>query len=73
MAPDDKLETPCYKTFMSRDTRCEGCPALNILETGSCSAIMDNPTFHLRTHAQATRILWDGEEACLLTCTELKD
>lgn len=73
LAPDGKVNTPCYKTFMSRDTRCEGCPALNILETGSCSAIMDNPTFHLRTHAQATKILWDGEEACLLTCTELAD
>lgn len=73
LAPDGKVNTPCYKTFMNRDSRCEGCPALNIHETGNCAAIMDNPNFGLRARAQATKILWDGEAACLLTCTELEN
>jgi len=72
LAPDGRVNTPCYKTFMQRNARCEGCPAENILETGSCSAIVENPIFHLRTNAQATKILWNGEDACLLTVTELE-
>lgn len=73
LAPDGQVHTPCYKTFMKQESRCEGCPALNILQTGSCTAVMDNPSFGLRTRAQATRILWDGEESCLLTCTEIEE
>lgn len=72
LAPNGQVHTPCYKTFMQRESRCDGCPALNILQTGSCTAVVDNPSFGLRTRAQATRILWDGEEACLLTCTEIE-
>lgn len=71
LVPDVRPGMRCYKALMGKESRCPGCPALNIRETKNNSAIMYNDQFDLKTLADATAIRWNREEACLVTCREI--
>ena len=63
---------PCYRAFRNRDSRCEKCPALNILQTKTAATIMGDSRFGRRIRACASEIRWNGEPACLIFCYELE-
>ncbi len=71
LAPDVAPGMHCYKALMGMEERCPGCPALNIREKKNGRKKMHNERFRLDVLADATRIQWGGEEACLLTCREI--
>jgi len=68
LAPEVKPGMRCHEALMGCAERCVGCPALKIRETVNNSAVMRNDRFQLDVLAEATRIRWQGEESCLLTC-----
>lgn len=68
LAPEVKPGMRCYEALMGKPERCAGCPALKIQETVNNSAVMRNDQFQMEVLAEATRIRWQGEDSCLLTC-----
>ncbi len=73
LAPDVREGMLCYKALVDRSCRCEGCPSRNIRRDGTASAILCNDKFGLRVLAEATKISWEGKDACLMTCRELPE
>lgn len=71
LAPDVRPGMLCHKALMGLPDRCPGCPSRNIREKRNDSALIENDKFELKVLAEATAILWKGEESCLLTCREL--
>ena len=71
LVPDVRPGMRCYKALMGKEERCPGCPALGIREKKNNNAIMYNDQFDLKTLADATAILWDRQDSCLVTCREI--
>ena len=71
LAPEVEPGMLCYRVLMDRQQRCPGCPALGIREKGNERAVMYNEKFSLDVLADATRIRWEGNDSCLLTCREI--
>ena len=68
LAPEAMPEMPCYEALMGSKSRCAGCPAMELHEKVNNSALVHNERFQLDALAEATRIRWQGEESCLMTC-----
>jgi len=71
IAPRSQIGTPCYQAFMSRDSRCENCPALSCENGRSAPVIVESPKFGFHVRSTAAEINWNGEKACLITCRRL--
>ena len=71
LAPEITAGMHCHKVLMNEDTRCPGCPALNIRQNKNGRKKMFNKRFGVEALADATLIQWEGKEACLLTCREI--
>ena len=61
----------CYEVLMNRSSRCPDCPARNILEDLNRESFIDNTHMGLYVRAEASRICWDGEDSCLVTCRKV--
>lgn len=71
LAPNAKHGMCCYKALMGREERCPGCPAVNIREKKTNTALLQDGKFPLEILAEATLIQWNGEESCLMTCRKM--
>ncbi len=60
----------CHEALMGQPDRCPGCPAREIYRNKTASALLRNGKFDLDVVAEATKISWEGQPACLLTCRE---
>ena len=58
---------------MSRDSRCENCPALSCENGRSAPVIVESPKFGFHVRSTAAEINWNGEKACLITCRRLSE
>lgn len=65
--PEAKLGQVCYKTLKGRDTPCEGCPCLRILEKKNDSAALYNERVDVTTDTDAALVQWGGKQACMMT------
>ncbi|MDO4530816.1 MAG: diguanylate cyclase, partial [Bacillota bacterium] len=72
LAPEAKIGMHCYRALMGRESRCPGCPALNIAEEKTAEQILYNRHFQLHVLSEATLIQWENESSCMLTCREVK-
>lgn len=63
----------CYSCLMDLDSPCPNCPALGLPLHESKEEIIVNPILDLRVVSEATSIQWDGRNACLVTCREVKE
>lgn len=62
----------CHKSIMNREERCPGCPALNIADKVSASAVMENESLDLKVLVEASAMSWGGEPACMVSCRDVK-
>lgn len=62
----------CYKTLRGLDAPCPGCPAQDIREKKNAEQIIPNPKEGVDALCEATLIRWDGKDACLMSCQEIK-
>ncbi len=58
----------CYKSLLGRDSRCPGCPSLNIRQKKTARSMIPDEKLQGDVLAEATIIQWRGEESCLMTC-----
>lgn len=72
LAPDVTVGMCCHQALMGCAERCRNCPALDIRNVRSNSAVMKNEAFHVDALAEATLIQWNGKEYCLMTCRDLR-
>lgn len=73
IAPDAKPGMLCYDALMACDTRCEECPALDIVKNKNKKIYRYTPKYDLHMMSNATHIRWNNEDACLIHCRLLKD
>ena len=71
LAPEGCEGAVCYRTFRNRDSRCQDCPAANIREKGKHALMLSDYHSDMQVFARASRISWNGEDSCLLTCHDL--
>ncbi len=71
LRPGSREGMTCYKAIMDRDSRCENCPAANIRQEKNAHSIIENYDSGVHVRARASKISWDGEESCLITCHDL--
>lgn len=71
IAPTVKLGMPCYEAFFDREIPCERCPAKDILVKKNRTMEVYNPVLHVWTIADASKIPWSGQDACLLACQDI--
>lgn len=62
----------CYKALRGLTAPCPGCPAQNIREKKNAEQIIRNPNDGIDALCEATLIRWDGKDACLMSCQEIK-
>ena len=62
----------CYKTLRGLDAPCPGCPAQDIREKKNAEQIIPNPKEGVDALCEATLIRWDGKDACLMSCQEIR-
>jgi len=65
--PGAKQGMCCYKALKGRDTPCEGCPCLKILETKTDSKVLYNERDDVFTNTDAALVQWGGKQACMMT------
>ena len=68
-APGAKIGKVCYRAIMGREEPCKGCPFAE--KTGA--AILRDEKKNIRVLAEATDILWQGENSCLMSCRKLPE
>ncbi len=62
----------CYRCLMGRESPCPACPAQGLALHDSREEIIVNSVLNLQVLTEATSIHWNGQNACLITCRELK-
>lgn len=70
LVPEAVLGMCCYKAYFNRSTPCEVCPARKAIKN-SCTLEIYNPILHIWSSATASRIDWNGREACMLSCHDI--
>lgn len=62
----------CYSAFFNRESPCEICP-LHGLYSGKSTHTMElhNPVLNIWNVIDVSPLVWDGREACLLTCYDI--
>ena len=73
LAPNAKPGMCCYKALMGCDSRCDGCPSLNIRRTKTDSARLYNGKFDMHILSETTLVQWQGIQSCLVTCRVLDE
>lgn len=72
LAPHGRVGMPCYKAYFHRETPCETCPARTARrQDGNVTMEIYNPVLKVWSAADASQIIWKGEEAILLTCHDI--
>ena len=61
----------CYRSIMRDDAPCANCPVRYLRTGDEPSAIIENPNYGLRVHAEAAPIRWNDRDAYLVTCRRL--
>lgn len=65
----EKNEKPCYEIFMKRQSPCDFCPAIRLnSECEHYKQEVYNPYFQCRLDIDASHVLWEGQEAIMLSC-----
>jgi len=69
--PQAGIGMPCYQALEDRNSPCEYCPALTMgnATNGSYLQYLRNLNCHVLT--EASKISWEGREACLITSRKL--
>lgn len=65
--PEAKLGECCYKTLRGRETPCEGCPCLKILEKKTDSTRIYDEHNDVTADMDAALVRWNGRQACMMT------
>lgn len=73
IAPEAKLGMKCYRAFYNRDIPCEMCPMNGIKEDKNKTIEIYNPASNIWSMADASRIRWGNQEACLIACHNITD
>ncbi len=62
----------CYKCIMKQDQPCPNCPAMKLKTQPNDEQFIFNESLKLHVYSEATSIQWNGREAYLITCHEMK-
>ena len=73
IAPDSKLGMKCYRAFFNREVPCEICPMNGIKEDKNKTLEIYNPVLKVWSMADASRIRWGNQDACLIACHDITD
>ena len=68
--PDLHIGDICHEKIMHRSTPCENCPMASMGERGFAKTLISSQYLDTPVVAESTRIHWNGNEACLITCRE---
>ena len=71
MSPTIREGSYCYEVLLNRTACCPDCPARNIVEDGNRESFIHNTYFGLYVRAEASKVMWNGEESCLITCRQV--
>ncbi|MBQ8563596.1 MAG: GAF domain-containing protein, partial [Firmicutes bacterium] len=71
MSPVIREGAYCYEVLMNRSACCPDCPARNIMEAGNRESFIHNTFFGLYVRAEASKVFWNGQESCLVTCRQV--
>ncbi len=63
---------PCHSCIMKQEQPCPNCPVLDLNSSTHSEKIIFNQSLGLQVHSEATSIQWNGKDACLITCREVK-
>ncbi len=72
LSPLIKEGASCHRCIMKQEKPCSGCPALELKKQANSERYIFNPSLNLHVDAEATSIKWNGKDAYLLICRELK-
>lgn len=70
--PEAKPGDCCYKALKGRESPCEGCPCLHILEKKTDNARLYNEDVGITTDTDAALVRWDGKQACMVTSRKVE-
>ena len=71
MSPVIREGAYCYEALLNRSSCCPDCPARNIIEEMNKESFIHNTHFGLYVRAEASKVTWNGEESCLITCRQV--
>lgn len=71
MSPVIREGAYCYEVLMNRSACCPDCPVRNIMEAKNSESFIHNTFFGLYVRAEASKVVWNGQESCLVTCREM--
>ncbi len=71
-APGAEEGKYCYECLMGLDSCCPECPTRNINEQGNGEQYIYNKKLGIHSYAEATLIHWNGKDAYLILCHEVK-
>ena len=71
MSPVIREGAYCYEALLNRSSCCPDCPARNIIEEMNKESFIHNTYFGLYVRAEASKVTWNGEESCLITCRQV--
>lgn len=72
LSSDIQEGLPCYRCIMKQDRPCFGCPAHQLKKQTNGDSFIFNLAMNLHVHAEAASIKWNGKDAYLITCRELR-
>lgn len=62
----------CYRCIMERDSPCPGCPARDLKNRSNSDQYIYNSSLNLYVHTESAVIQWNGKDAYLITCREVR-
>ncbi len=68
--PALKVGDVCYQAIMDRESPCPDCPMAKLHSGSFAKSRISSRKLGSLVIAEANRIQWDGQEACLITCRE---
>lgn len=69
--PEGNFGAPCYQVMKNRETPCPYCPMKKLGENTTASHLKYNAALDAQILLEATRIRWEGENACLMTSRKM--
>ncbi len=71
MSPVIREGAYCYEALLNRTSCCPNCPARNIMEDINKESFIHNTYFGLYVRAEASKVTWNGQKSCLITCRQV--
>lgn len=68
---EESFGAPCYQVMKNRQTPCPYCPMKKLGENTTANYLKYNAAMDAQILLEATRIRWEGENACLMTSRKM--